>query len=154
MNNNEYNEFLRECKAKFEAMKMDVLIWSPVMKPHYIKEIAIIHNISKASVRSCYITIRATHGFTVRPKSEAREAILKRDNYTCQYCGIDDVGLVDHVISAWNGGPGMPWNLVAVCTSCNNIKKSDTWLPNNIKKLAKLNKDWAKHIKKEAVGLI
>jgi len=53
----------------------------------------------------------------------SRKNILKRDNHTCQYCGIRSVPMtIDHVISK-NMGGGDSWeNLVAACVRCNTIK--------------------------------
>ena len=51
--------------------------------------------------------------------------ILKRDNFTCQYCnGSADVA--DHVIPHSKGGLGDPDNLIAACNSCNMKKGSKT----------------------------
>ncbi len=51
--------------------------------------------------------------------------ILKRDNYTCQYCGRRDLPLtIDHVIPKRMGGKDTWENLVCACVECNN-KKGD-----------------------------
>lgn len=52
---------------------------------------------------------------------------LKRDGFTCQYCGgtAPDVTLtVDHVIPVALGGEDVPENLVAACRDCNAGKAS------------------------------
>lgn len=50
-------------------------------------------------------------------------AVYKRDNYTCRYCGRDDVPLtVDHLILWENGGPSIEENLVAACKKCNKTR--------------------------------
>jgi len=54
-----------------------------------------------------------------------RFAILKRDNYRCQLCGItaqEDAGItlqVDHKIARANGGTNDPSNLWTLCNVCN-----------------------------------
>lgn len=56
-----------------------------------------------------------------------RFEVLKRDNYSCRYCGAKapDVALtVDHVIPVTLGGSDDPWNLVAACGPCNGGKAS------------------------------
>lgn len=57
-----------------------------------------------------------------------RFEILKRDNYTCRYCGAsrdDDAKLtVDHVTPVALGGTDDPTNLVAACKQCNAGKSS------------------------------
>jgi 5-methylcytosine-specific restriction endonuclease McrA len=51
--------------------------------------------------------------------------ILRRDNYTCQYCGTREGPMTtDHVIPKRLGGEDTWENLVCACTSC-NIKKGD-----------------------------
>jgi hypothetical protein len=56
-----------------------------------------------------------------------RFEVLKRDNYTCRYCGAKapDVTLtVDHVIPTTLGGGDEPNNLVTACQPCNAGKSS------------------------------
>lgn len=56
-----------------------------------------------------------------------RFEILRRDNYTCRYCGAaaPDVPLaVDHVIPEALGGGDDANNLVTACRDCNNGKSS------------------------------
>jgi hypothetical protein len=56
-----------------------------------------------------------------------RFEVLKRDNYTCRYCGAKapDVALeVDHVIPTTLGGADDPTNLVTACEPCNSGKAS------------------------------
>lgn len=59
--------------------------------------------------------------------SRLRYEILRRDNYTCRYCGgsAPDVSLtVDHVIPVTLGGGDDPSNLVAACSACNSGKSA------------------------------
>ncbi|MCS4277383.1 hypothetical protein M2390_002589 [Mycetocola sp. BIGb0189] len=56
-----------------------------------------------------------------------RFEILRRDNYTCQYCGAKapDVALhIDHVVPVALGGDDKPGNLIAACADCNSGKTS------------------------------
>ncbi len=61
---------------------------------------------------------------------EEGRKILERDNYCCQYCGLDgrasfDNALamrVDFVIPRARKGKKTPENLVACCPPCNTIK--------------------------------
>lgn len=58
-----------------------------------------------------------------------RFEILRRDGYTCRYCGAKapDVALeVDHVIPQALGGGDTPNNLVTACEDCNSGKSSTT----------------------------
>ena len=56
-----------------------------------------------------------------------RYEILKRDHFTCQYCGrsAPDVELhVDHLYPHALGGDNDPFNLIASCVQCNLGKSS------------------------------
>ena len=61
---------------------------------------------------------------------EEGRKILERDNYVCQYCGLDGrasfenalVMRVDFVVPRARKGKKDPGNLVACCTPCNTIK--------------------------------
>ena len=53
----------------------------------------------------------------------SRKNILKRDNHTCQYCGVRSVPMtIDHIISRKKGGDDSWENLVAACVPCNTRK--------------------------------
>lgn len=56
-----------------------------------------------------------------------RFEVLRRDGYTCRYCGAkapDVVLTVDHVVPTTLGGDDDPRNLVACCQPCNAGKSS------------------------------
>lgn len=59
------------------------------------------------------------------------EWIVKRDDYTCHYCGVDMHDLkeltVDHVVPRTSGGMSIPNNLVTACASCNKAKDSKSY---------------------------
>jgi len=58
-----------------------------------------------------------------------RYEVLRRDNFTCRYCGASapDVVLeVDHVVPVSLGGTDHPRNLVAACVDCNSGKSSSS----------------------------
>lgn len=66
-----------------------------------------------------------------RPSSDIwrkiRDAIFKRDDYTCQYCGERGGKLeCDHVIPVSRGGGHSDDNLVTSCFSCNRSKRAKT----------------------------
>jgi 5-methylcytosine-specific restriction endonuclease McrA len=62
-------------------------------------------------------------------REEGRK-ILERDNYVCQYCGLDGRASfenalamrVDFIVPRARKGKKDPSNLVACCTPCNTIK--------------------------------
>jgi 5-methylcytosine-specific restriction endonuclease McrA len=56
-----------------------------------------------------------------------KREILRRDDFTCQYCGSPHSHLtVDHVIPRRLGGEHSWQNLVAACPTCNHHKGSRT----------------------------
>ena len=67
---------------------------------------------------------------------ELREAILRRDNWTCQCCGNSvfkepNLALeVDHIIPVSKGGKTEPNNLQTLCWRCNR-RKSDNIVINH-----------------------
>jgi len=65
-----------------------------------------------------------------RPRPRVRltkREILRRDNFTCQYCGQYASYLtVDHIIPRRLGGQHSWHNLVAACPSCNHRKGGRT----------------------------
>jgi len=58
-----------------------------------------------------------------------RKNILRRDNYCCQYCGIelcDKTATLDHIVPKSKGGSSTWVNLVASCKDCNLFKGNRT----------------------------
>ena len=61
---------------------------------------------------------------------EEGRKILERDNFVCQYCGLDGRGVfenalvmrVDFIVPRARKGKKDPKNLVACCSPCNTIK--------------------------------
>ena len=67
----------------------------------------------------------------------SRANILRRDNYTCQYCGkkfTPNKLTIDHIIPKHKGGKKTWKNLVAACRLCNS-KKGNSILKNTDMKL-------------------
>ena len=65
-----------------------------------------------------------------RPRPTVRltkREVLRRDEYTCQYCGLHTIHLtIDHVIPRRLGGRHTWENLVAACPACNHRKGGRT----------------------------
>ena len=57
----------------------------------------------------------------------SKKNILRRDDYTCQYCGTSDHPLtVDHIMPKSRGGKTNWTNVVVACKSCNLRKGNRT----------------------------
>lgn len=86
-----------------------------------------IHTISQ--VYPCPSIVRLVN-MVHRPRSRVRlnkREILRRDNYTCQYCGARSSSLtIDHIIPRHLGGQHSWENLVAACPACNYRKGGRT----------------------------
>jgi 5-methylcytosine-specific restriction endonuclease McrA len=86
-----------------------------------------IRTVSKAFPRPSII--RLSH-MIKRPRQHVhltKREILRRDNYTCQYCGRKMLHLtIDHIIPRHLGGCHTWENLVAACPSCNHHKGGRT----------------------------
>lgn len=61
-----------------------------------------------------------------RPKF-SKKAVFARDNYRCQYCGVQMAKpTIDHVVPRSRNGENEWTNVVTACSSCNNKKGSRT----------------------------
>jgi len=86
-----------------------------------------IHTVTRTYPRPSIIRLEQ---MVRRPRPTVRltkKEILRRDDYTCQYCGQRTPYLtVDHVIPRRFGGQYVWENLVAACPACNHRKGSHT----------------------------
>lgn len=86
-----------------------------------------IHTVSRVYPRPSIIRLGR---MVKRPRPTVRltkREVLRRDAYTCQYCGTRTACLtVDHVIPRRLGGDYCWENLVAACPACNHRKGSHT----------------------------
>jgi len=70
-----------------------------------------------------------------------KKNMLKRDNFTCQYCGKKKQNLtIDHVVPKDLGGKDEWENLVTACVECNNKKGNRTPTQANMTMLKKPTK--------------
>ena len=77
--------------------------------------------------------------------SSRREAVLHRDNYTCQCCGKKNCRLeVHHIIFRSNGGTDDEENLITLCKECHDGVHASTVFLN--KKPKKMNLKHATHM--------
>lgn len=70
-----------------------------------------------------------------------REAVYRRDSYTCIYCGSTDDLTADHVIPRAKGGPDELWNLVTACRKCNGTKQDKIDV-----RLTKYSRKWLDYV--------
>lgn len=57
-----------------------------------------------------------------------RFEILKRDKFTCQYCGANPPNVtleIDHIKPVYLGGDNVPENLITSCSDCNKGKSKN-----------------------------
>jgi len=72
-----------------------------------------------------------------RERKMSRHEIFRRDNYTCQYCGIQSHHLtLDHIMPRFRGGPHTWENVVSCCAECNRKKAGRTPAEANMKLLS------------------
>lgn len=78
-------------------------------------------------------------------KPRLRYEVLRRDNYTCRYCGIYAPFarlVVDHVTPRKHGGQDVMDNLVTACDPCNSGKSAampEGWL---VAEVAERSREW------------
>ena len=55
----------------------------------------------------------------------SKRGVLRRDNFTCQYCGLPG-NTLDHILPLSQGGKSTWLNTAAACFSCNQKKRNRT----------------------------
>lgn len=65
---------------------------------------------------------RSAYGANSALWKKIRVRVLRRDGYTCYYCGAE-ADTVDHLVPRAKGGTDDMDNLVAACRSCNYSKQ-------------------------------
>jgi HNH endonuclease len=75
--------------------------------------------------------------------NKLRYQVLRRDNYTCRYCGVYAPFarlVVDHVTPRKHGGRDVMENLVTACDPCNSGKSAampESWLVAEVEEAAR-----------------
>jgi 5-methylcytosine-specific restriction endonuclease McrA len=86
-----------------------------------------IQSVSRAFPRPSVIRLQ---NMISRPRPRVkltRREVFRRDNYTCQYCGVRSSQLtIDHVIPRHLGGEHKWENVVTACAHCNHKKGGRT----------------------------
>lgn len=70
--------------------------------------------------------VRLGHRQTIQPS--VRRLVLSVGR--CAHCGSTSKLTVDHIIAVVHGGTDAPWNLQALCWSCNRKKGPQSWSRN------------------------
>lgn len=89
----------------------------------------LIRSPSVAWVIPCVIRLQR---YIQRPRTQTlsfnKKNILKRDGYTCQYCGRNgsERMTIDHVVPRYLGGKTIWENVVSACRACNTRKGNRT----------------------------
>lgn len=82
-----------------------------------------------------------------------RFEILRRDQFTCRYCGskAPDVQLhVDHVVPTSLGGTDQPENLVTACADCNSGKANRSLDDDTVTEIVEDAEQWRNNIERAA----
>lgn len=91
----------------------------------------------KEYVRPVIIRLLKYISFQRRRIRVNRHRIMKRDNYSCIYCGSKKDLTIDHVIPKSKGGQNTWSNLVACCSPCNLRKGDKSLVEVNMKMIKK-----------------
>jgi 5-methylcytosine-specific restriction endonuclease McrA len=85
-----------------------------------------IHSPSLVIELPMSVALREYVHIPYRPDNRVtREGVLRRDRYTCVYCG-GPADTVDHILPRCRGGDDTWFNLVAACPACNGLKGDRT----------------------------
>lgn len=139
-----------DVKDDIKNMSLSHEDWKEIIKQLDFKETEILADdngkIKRTIIRKC--TRQIENGISWR--------VYRRDNYTCRYCGRNDVPLtVDHLVLWENGGPSIEENLVTACRRCNNKRGNmlyDDWMKSYDYK--KLSRNLSEDIKRQNIDLI
>lgn len=124
----------RALLLNFSYEPLRVISWQRAVTLSFLGKVEVIDTYDRY-IRSVSVAIKAPAvvrllRYVKIPKrrvSLSRTAILKRDEYACQYCGkkltLKDA-TVDHVIPRSKGGKTIWSNVVTACAGCNR-KKGD-----------------------------
>ena len=75
----------------------------------------------------------------------ARFEVLRRDNYTCRYCGASAPHVtlqVDHIVPRALGGSDLPENLTTACEDCNSGKSSIPLNAPSVEEMSQQQEQW------------
>jgi len=134
-----------------DARRAEVSVILETITREDMHRIALKYGCSYSTVSADITFLRVGGSHTIYVSKKMKSHIIERDESICQYCFSRTTRpIVDHVIPSAMGGPGLEFNLVVACDSCNQKKKNAAWVPNNIAELRELNFQWAAKIEEYA----
>lgn len=120
-------------KALIWTVKYDTCKYTGVEVLDFYKNDFILGTNNKKHPIPCVIKTKRYFRLHNKKVNFSRKNLFIRDNYTCQYCGIEyDINNLtyDHIIpkSMWtcNTSPTCWTNIVTACVKCNNKKGNKT----------------------------
>ena len=127
---------LNQDAQPLSVVPFSVVPWQTAIRLAYQDKVRVVHEYADWEVRSPSTTLKVPSVVMTteyikwnRLIKYSRGNILLRDNYTCQYCGLDCVNqtyelTLDHVVPRAHGGKTNWTNIVSACKTCNH-KKGD-----------------------------
>jgi 5-methylcytosine-specific restriction endonuclease McrA len=109
------------CTKTYQTYNLDDWLQQPPNGAGHIQTVRKKISVPEVLILSNYDKIPA-----VNPLFSKRN-VLKRDKYTCQYCGDQGRDLtIDHIVPKSKGGQTCWDNVVAACEKCNKTKADRT----------------------------
>lgn len=106
-----------------------ILFITGKVSPYYDTEYLEIQTSSGIFKLPKQIVLKKYVNIPYRNPAPTRRNIMKRDNYTCQYCFVEldkCTPTIDHVLPRGRGGKHEWTNVVACCLKCNRKKGNRT----------------------------
>jgi len=113
------DEFDEALGNEMKVLLMDEDDWKKFLRQTDIVETEVLAELGDNKIIGKAILRKTTRQIEQR----VSWAVYRRDNYTCRYCGRNDVPLtVDHLILWKDGGPSIEKNLITSCKKCNKTR--------------------------------
>lgn len=117
------------------VVPLSSLPWRQAIKPMFLENAEVLANYEDWEVHSPSTTLQVPAVMLLRDYAKvargvkfSRHNVFLRDDYVCQYCGLDckhnkSLLTLDHVVPRFHGGKTRWENVVASCSDC-NLKKA------------------------------
>jgi len=108
------------CPDSFQTYDFDDWLLVPPNGNGYITTI-------KRKISAPHVMVLNSYDRVPTISTFSKRNVLKRDRYTCQYCGKQSRDLtIDHVLPKSRGGTTVWTNVVTACEECNRSKADKT----------------------------